>query len=127
MRPRVIVVDDQKYLRDIIAAILDDAGYPAVAVGTAQEALEHLDTFAADLIVLDASLPGTSGLAFLDYLRANPAWRTLPVVMVSGDPGKLAAVEGLPQVVALTKPFDANVLVEVATAFVGPPLLSRPV
>ena len=34
MRPRVIVLDDQKYLRDIIAAILDDVGYPALAVAT---------------------------------------------------------------------------------------------
>ena len=124
MQPRVIVLDDQKYLRDIIAAILDDVGYPALAVATTDEALRCLDTYQAELLVLDMSLPGTSGMAFLDQLRAEPAWRTLPVIVVSGDPGKLVEAEGRPRVVALTKPFDANVLVAAATKLVGPPALT---
>ena len=125
MRPRVIVLDDQKYLRDIIAAVVEDAGYPSLAVATAEEALQRLDEFHSELLVLDMSLPGTSGLAFLEQLRADSAWRQLPVVMVSGDPGRLVGVEGRADVVALTKPFDVSALVAAIERLLGPPALTH--
>jgi CheY-like chemotaxis protein len=125
MRTRILVLDDQQYLREIMAAILDDAGYPALAVATTEEALQRLDDLRPDLLVLDVSLPGISGLQFLDQLRAADAWRTLPVVVMSGDPGKLVAVEGRANVVALTKPFDVSVLVSEIRRLVGPPALTH--
>lgn len=124
MSVRVLVLDDQKYLRDIIAAILADVGYPAVAVGTTEEALALLTEHQPELLVLDMSLGEASGLTFLEEVRANPAWRTLPVVLVSGDPCKLVEAQGRPHMIALTKPFDANVLVAAATRLVGPPVLA---
>jgi two-component system response regulator VicR len=125
MRTRVLVLDDQKYLRDIIAAILLDAGYPSVAVATPAEALQRLDELHPEMLVLDMSLPGISGLEFLDHLRAEPAWNTLPILVVSGDPGKLIEVRGRPNVSALTKPFDVPVLVAEIQRVLGPPLLTQ--
>ncbi len=124
MGARVIVVDDQKYLRDIMAAILDDAGYPALAMASPEEALRRLDDLRPEMIVLDMSLPGMSGLEFLSALRAMPAWSALPVVVVSGDPGRLVAAANGPRMGALTKPFDAASLVAEATRFLGPPALT---
>jgi CheY-like chemotaxis protein len=123
MEPRIIVLDDQQYLREIIAAVLDDAGYPATAVGTPGEALQQMRECRPAMLVVDMLLPGTSGLAFLEEIRANPAWRTVPVVIISGDPGRLVAAQGRPHVVTLTKPFDASLLVAAATQLVGPPAL----
>jgi CheY-like chemotaxis protein len=111
MRTRVLVLDDQKYLREMIAEILDDAGYPALPVATADEALRRLDELHPELLVLDMSLEGTNGLEVLEQLRALPAWRALPVLMVSGDPGRLVAAEGRPNVRALPKPFDVGVFI----------------
>jgi DNA-binding response OmpR family regulator len=125
MAIRVLVVDDQKYLRDIIAAIVEEAGYPAVAIETPEEALGRLDQIQPELLVLDMSLPGMSGLQFLDQLRADETWQTMPVVMVSGDPGKLVAVEGRDNVVALTKPFDVSVLIGEIRRLLGPPALTQ--
>ena len=124
MRTRVLVLDDQEYLREIIAAILADAGYPALAVATTDETLRLLEELRPDLLVLDVSLPTIGGLEFLDQLRANPAWATLPVLVVSGDPIKLAAAEGRPNVVALTKPFDVTALVAEVARLLGPPALT---
>jgi two-component system chemotaxis response regulator CheY len=124
MAARVLVLDDQKYLRDIIAAILEDVGYPALPVATPEEAFQQMHQHRPQLLVLDMSLAGMSGLEFLDQVRANPAWRTLPVIMVSGDPGKLVAVQDRPHVIALTKPFDANALLAAAAQLVGPPALT---
>jgi two-component system response regulator VicR len=125
MRTRVLVLDDQEYLREIIATILVDAGYPARAVATADEALRQLDELRPDLLVLDLSLPTIGGLEFLDQLRANPAWATLPVLIVSGDPAKLAAAEGRRHVSALTKPFDVTVLVAEVVRLLEPASLSQ--
>jgi DNA-binding response OmpR family regulator len=125
MRTRVLVVDDQQYLRDIIAAILEDAGYSALAVGTSDEAMRRLEEIRPELLVLDMSLPGMSGLQLLDRLRESEAWHSLPVVMVSGDPGKLVAVEGRENVVALTKPFEVSVLIDEIRRVLGPPALTR--
>lgn len=125
MATRVLVLDDQQYLRDIIAAIVEDAGYPALAVASAEEAMLRLDQLRPELLVLDMSLPGISGLQFLDQLRAEPAWSTLPVIVVSGDPGKLGAVKGRDHVAALTKPFDVSVLVGEIERVLGPPALTR--
>ncbi len=125
MRTRVLVLDDQKYLRDIIAAVLDDAGYPSVAVGSPDEALRCLDELQPEMLVLDMSLPGMSGLEFLDKLRAAPEWETLPVIVVSGDPGKIIAVQGRAHVGTLMKPFDVAVLIDAAQAILGPPALTQ--
>jgi two-component system, chemotaxis family, chemotaxis protein CheY len=125
MTPRVLILDDQEYLRDIMATILGEAGYPAVAVASADEALQALEELKPELLVLDVSLPKIVGIEFLDQLRANPEWATLPVVIVSGDPSRLVAAEGRPNVVALVKPFDASDLVKEAARFIGPQHLPR--
>jgi two-component system, OmpR family, phosphate regulon response regulator PhoB len=125
MSTRIVVLDDQQYLRDIIAAILDDAGYPTVAVATPKEAEQRLEELRPELLILDLSLPGYSGLQFLEELRADDAWRDLPVVVVSGDPGKLVAVEGRENVVALTKPFDVTALINEIQRLLGPPALTQ--
>jgi two-component system response regulator VicR len=125
MRTRILVLDDQEYLREIMATILADAGYPARAVATTDEALRLLDELRPDLLVLDVSLPTIGGLEFLDQLRANPAWATLPVLIVSGDPAKLAAAEGRRHVGVLTKPFDVTVLVAEVARLLEPAALTQ--
>jgi len=125
MRTRVIVLDDQQYLRDIIAAIVEDAGYPALAVGTPEEALVRLDELQPDLLILDLSLPGISGIEFLSHLREGSTYQTLPVIVVSGDPGRLGTVKDQPHVATLTKPFDVSALVAEIERALGPPALTQ--
>ena len=120
-----LVLDDQEYLREIMSTILNDAGYPTVAVGTTEHALRLLDEFHPDVLVLDVSLPDVGGLQFLDRLRAQAAWKTLPVIVVSGDPVKLAGADGQPFVVALSKPFDSSVLVDAVSRFLSPTVLPQ--
>ena len=125
MMTRVLVLDDQEYLREIIAVILGDAGYPALPVANTIEAVQCLEELRPEMLVLDMSLPGITGLEFLDELRRDPRWAALPVLMVSGDPGALATAQGRPNVGTLSKPFDANVLISETQRLIGPPALSR--
>ena len=120
MRPRVLVLDDQEYLREVMAVVLNDAGYPARPVATVEEAWRRLEELRPEMLVLDLSLPNVSGVEFLQRLRAEPAWKTLPVVIVSGDPLKLSEIEDEPYVVALHKPFDVTTLTAVVARFLAP-------
>jgi len=126
MRPRILVLDDQAYLRDIMAVILTDAGYPARPVVTTEEAWTLLHEVRPELLVLDLSLPRMSGLDFLARVRAEPAWATLPVIVVSGDPSKLAELDGSPYVRTLAKPFDVTAIVDEVARFLAPAALSSP-
>jgi two-component system, OmpR family, response regulator VicR len=128
MRTRVLVLDDQEYLREIMAAVLNDAGYRARPVATVDEAWRRLEELRPEVLVLDLSLPNMSGIEFLQRLRAEPAWKTLPVVIVSGDPLKLSEIESQPYVVTLHKPFDVTALTAVVTRLLAPapPLTAIP-
>jgi DNA-binding response OmpR family regulator len=125
MHPRVLILDDQEYLREVMAVVLNEAGYAARPVATVEEAWRQLEDFHPEVLVLDLSLPSMSGLEFLHRLRAEPAWMTLPVIIVSGDPLKLGEIEHLPHVVALHKPFDVTTLTDAVARVLAPPLTAR--
>lgn len=109
----VLVVEDDKPIGDVVVdAINDEAGYLAVRVGTATDALEALHTVPADLIVLDLHLPGMSGVELYDQLRGDERYRDVPVIFETGmmrDHVHELRERGIAMYVK--KPFDLNDLV----------------
>ncbi|MDQ4061162.1 MAG: response regulator [Pseudomonadota bacterium] len=109
---RVLVVDDDPNNRDILDQELEFLGCRAVPAANGREALERLKTETFDLVLLDIMMPELDGFEVLRRLRADPAHRELPVVMVS-------ALDDLDSVVRcislgaddyLPKPFDPVLL-----------------
>jgi two-component system, chemotaxis family, chemotaxis protein CheY len=89
----ILVVEDHDDTREVVRSILALSSYESVGVDSALEALRYLRTGGrARLILLDLHLPGMDGRAFLRELRADPAFRGIPVVVFSGDSG--TGVEG---------------------------------
>lgn len=103
---RVLVIDDEHAVRDVVRRALERAGYAcAVAAGTA-EAWTHLQNHPVDLITLDIDMPGGSGLSFLPNLQRE--FPDLAVIMLTAI-GKLdTAIEALTNGAHgfLTKPVD---------------------
>ena len=109
----VLVVEDDKPIGDMLVdAINDEAGYTAIRVGTASDALAALGTLPADLIVLDIRLPGMSGVELYDRLRNDARYRDVPVIFETGTMREHAQ-ELRERGVAMyvQKPFDLNDLV----------------
>ncbi len=79
---RVLVIDDEQIIRDLMLEILEEAGYVAVGAPTAERALELLDDPDFQLVVSDVIMPGLSGLELLEEVRARRP--SLPVVLVTG-------------------------------------------
>lgn len=82
----VLVVDDEKNIRQTVEMVLTGEGYRVTGAASAEEAADVLarSNFQVDLVLLDVKLPGMSGLALLEQLRADETTRELPVIVISG-------------------------------------------
>ncbi|WP_277211770.1 response regulator [Isoptericola croceus] len=81
---RVIVVDDDPYVVDVLRNVLETRGYDVVGVTDGQTALEIVEQEQPAAIVLDLAMPGTDGTEVLGQLRRSAATAQVPVVVVSG-------------------------------------------
>jgi two-component system phosphate regulon response regulator PhoB len=80
---RVLVVDDDSAQQTIVGTMLQASGICALSVGSAEEALQALKGDPIDLLVLDWSLPGMSGLELCHQLRQDPHYNVLPILFLT--------------------------------------------
>jgi cyclic di-GMP phosphodiesterase len=115
----VLVVDDDEQGRHILGRILQGYGYICHLAANVREARRVLELMRPDLVLSDVRMPGESGIALLEYIRAE--FPALPVVMVSGIEGINVATGALELGAYgwVGKPYDANqVLIAVANALI---------
>jgi DNA-binding response OmpR family regulator len=90
--PRVLVVDDEPKIRDVVASYLARAGYQAVHAGSGEQALELAAAERPALVILDLMLPDISGEEVCRRLRARSR---VPVIMLTARVEDADAVRGL--------------------------------
>jgi CheY-like chemotaxis protein len=83
-RPRALVVDDAPDVTEMIATLLQHAGYHAVMAFSAAEALEAAQAEQFEVIVSDIGMPGMNGYDLAVALRALPEYRSVPLIAVTG-------------------------------------------
>jgi DNA-binding response OmpR family regulator len=96
-RKKILVVDDEKDLVDILAFNLRREQYDVVAAGDGEKALEIARRDAPDLVILDLMMPGVGGLEVCRRLRADPRTSRVPVIMLTAKGEETDAVVGLAQ------------------------------
>jgi CheY-like chemotaxis protein len=84
--PTILLVEDQPVFRETLAEALEDHGYAVIRAGDAPEALASMEGQPVDLLLLDVSLPGQSGLDLLRTLRSRPASRRVPALFLTAFP-----------------------------------------
>ncbi|MBN1335996.1 MAG: sigma-54-dependent Fis family transcriptional regulator [Deltaproteobacteria bacterium] len=94
---RILVVDDEPSMRDLLRILLEREGYVVQALSTAEEALEAFDEDPHDCVVSDMSLPGASGIDLLRDVKARAAAgaRDVPVIVVTAYGTTESAVEAM--------------------------------
>jgi EAL domain-containing protein (putative c-di-GMP-specific phosphodiesterase class I)/DNA-binding response OmpR family regulator len=92
---RVLVVDDDPAVRELVRTTLELEGYDVVAVADGPQALDHLQREPVDAVVLDRTMPGVDGLEVLAVIRADPVTSLIPVLLLTAVDGPAATVEGL--------------------------------
>jgi two-component system, OmpR family, phosphate regulon response regulator PhoB len=95
MTSRVLVVEDERDIRDLLAFHLERDGYQVTRAATGPEALRQLRAVPPDLVILDLMLPEMDGLEVCRRLRAEPATAALPVIMLTAKGDEVDRVVGL--------------------------------
>lgn len=112
MNSKILVVEDVPEMAQLAAMYLTKSGMMVEAVGSAEEALEHVAKELPDLIILDLNLPGMSGFDFLKKFREEYS-ASLPVIIVSARDADEDIINGLGNGADefVTKPYSPKVLV----------------
>jgi DNA-binding response OmpR family regulator len=82
-RGRILIVDDDPNTLEILRRWLAREGYATMSADNGPACLELLGADAVDVIVLDVMMPGMDGLQVCEKLRENPAWRSIPVMLLT--------------------------------------------
>jgi two-component system phosphate regulon response regulator OmpR len=108
--PHILVVDDDRRIRELLTSFLTGNGFRVTAAGNAREARERMRGMAFDLLVLDIMMPGESGLELVRSLRA--AANGVPVLILSALADSGNRIEGLSSGSDdyLAKPFEPDEL-----------------
>lgn len=109
---RVLVVEDESAIAELISINLRHAGYEVTIASTADQAQSEVDRVLPDLVVLDWMLPGQSGLALAKRWRGQARTRELPIIMLTARAEEADKIAGLDAGADdyLVKPFSTNEL-----------------
>ena len=128
----VLVVDDEFGTVDVLVAALEDEGYRVLTAANGRRGLERLEEHKPDLVISDFMMPLMDGAAMVAAMRAEPAVRDIPVIMMSTAP-EAALRKHLDGYAAfLRKPFSIPALLDTVRSVLArmphptPPLSSSP-
>ena len=109
---RILVVEDESAIAELISINLRHAGYDVTIAGAADQAQSEVDRVLPDLVVLDWMLPGESGLSLAKRWRSQSRTRELPIIMLTAraeEPDRVAGLDAGADDY-LVKPFSTNEL-----------------
>ncbi|MEO8543710.1 MAG: response regulator, partial [Burkholderiaceae bacterium] len=115
--PAILIVDDDKFQRDLIGAVLKSDKYRVAFAANGIEALDAIGKDTPDLVLMDLRMPQMDGLQTLRNIKGSRGYSKLPVIMVSGksDGGAVREILKAGAVDFVVKPFErAALLVKVA-------------
>jgi|SRR5215510_11165547 excisionase family DNA binding protein len=118
-RPRVLVVDDESTIRDLLSKTLALAEYDVDMAPDGRTALDRLRVIPYDLLITDLKMPGVDGLTVIREARRLKA--DLPVIIITGFSNEASAIEAVNLGVSgyLTKPFRVPRVLAAASKALG--------
>ncbi len=109
---RVLVVDDERGMRDLLSRVLGDAGHTVSSVESGEEALVLLAREKFDVLVVDKNLPGIDGVSVLKLVRASqPALRAIMITAYPSEESD-ARARALGVVAYIVKPFGVLTMID---------------
>jgi DNA-binding response OmpR family regulator len=113
MPAKILIVDDDPDMVEMLRCVLTQAGYATRTATTGAEALSEARRSSPDLVVLDLLLPEMNGYGVCENLRRNPATASVPIVMMTVLPGQFPRLVGLESGVNafVHKPFQTQELI----------------
>ena len=110
---KVMVIDDEPGICDIVCLNLEGEGYEAECAHSGQSALEKIKAGHPDIIILDIMMPEIDGWEVLSHIKSDPATRDIPVILLSAKSEEISKLLGFQLGAAdyVTKPFSVRELI----------------
>ncbi|MBP2227134.1 DNA-binding response OmpR family regulator [Azospirillum agricola] len=121
MKPTILVADDEPSIVLSLQVLLQRAGFEVRIARDGEDALRSVEAYTPDLILLDAMMPKRDGFDVCQTLRANPAWRDLPIIMLTAKSRDVERQKGIALGATdyITKPFSTRDLVSSVRRHLG--------
>jgi two-component system chemotaxis response regulator CheY len=120
MSKTVLVVDDSTSMRQMVSFTMKEAGFDVIEGANGQEALTNVQGKAVNLVITDLNMPVMDGMSLIRQLRAQPAFKFTPILMLTTESqeakkqeGKAAGATGW-----IVKPFNPTQLLQVVAKVV---------
>ena len=110
MQKKVLAVDDQQDILDLIREILEPQGYKVITLAHVDDIFEEIKNLSPDIILLDFLLSGINGGEFCAQIKKNPLTMHIPVIFLSAHSRVLSSLGHYGYDDFVAKPFDINVL-----------------
>ena len=109
MKSKIMVVDDEMHIRELVRFYLDKAGFDTIEASNAEEALDIVENQYIDLAVVDIMMPGMDGFELVEQMRQ---YREFPVIMLTAKSQSKDKLRGFSLGIDdyVTKPFDPDEL-----------------
>ena len=117
MAKKILIVDDEQDIRNYLEALFKSEGYETMTASDGVEGLKKLETEIPDLITLDLQMPHNTGTDFYRKMHRNETYGKIPVIIISGVPGRHLAVKQ--PIAVFDKPIDREELMKVVRQAIG--------
>lgn len=115
MSKNILTVDDSASIRQMVNFTIKEAGYGVIEAVDGKDALSKLNGTPIHMVITDLNMPNLDGIGLIRALRANPAYKFIPIIMLTTESqdakkaeGKAAGATGW-----IVKPFKAEQLIAV--------------
>jgi two-component system, chemotaxis family, chemotaxis protein CheY len=121
MGKRILTADDSASIRQMVSFTLKGAGYEVVEAVDGQDALSKINSNPIHMVITDLNMPNLDGIGLVKGIRANPAYKFIPIVLLTTESqdskkleGKQAGATGW-----IIKPFKPEQLIAVVKKVLG--------
>lgn len=117
MPKKILVIDDEPHIVRYLTAFLQDSGYETCSAADGEDGLEVLKKEKPDLVTLDLQMPNETGTRFYRNMVKSKEFKDIPVIVISGIPGRHLAVTK--PVAVFEKPIDRDALISAVKKAIG--------
>ncbi|SPF38967.1 Chemotaxis protein CheY homolog [Candidatus Sulfopaludibacter sp. SbA4] len=116
----ILTVDDSASVRQMVKFTLSDAGYSVIEAVDGMDGLAKLSS-PVNLVITDLNMPNLDGIGLIRSVRANPAWKGLPILMLTTESQEARKLEGKAAGATgwIVKPFTPQQIVAVVKRVLG--------
>jgi two-component system, OmpR family, alkaline phosphatase synthesis response regulator PhoP len=126
MQKKILIVDDEPNIIVPLEFLMEQNNYDVKVAQTGEKALDLIETYRPDLILLDIMLPGIDGYEVCQKIRSNPDFKTTKIIFVSAMARAIDIAKGMGLSAddSITKPFSNSLVVDRVNTLLGQSNLS---